>query len=117
MTLSRVIGYGALAALFACAAAPPQPTVLENSAQRGEIFAEIFDNPSRLEQIRQDVSSRQWKIDCVGYGAAQPFLRVQLPAGATFKDIEYFIYLPGRSTVRMVYETQPKELCPKASSR
>jgi hypothetical protein len=91
-------------------AAPPQVT--ESRAQTGEIFVEVFDQPAHLEEVRRQLISRHWRVDCLGYGAAQPFLRVQLPSGATYNDIEYVNHLPGRSNMRMVYETQPKEPCP-----
>jgi len=80
------------------------------------VFAEVFADPSRLEQIRQEVTARNWRIDCVGYQSADPFLRVQLPRRATLTDVEYFAHVPKVSAVRMVYETQPKELCPRSMS-
>ena len=112
MTRLTRLGFLSVACLLGCTSPAPTSALREDFAQRGEIFVEVFDSPSNLEQIREELSSRNWRVDCVGYNAARPFLRVQLPAGATYEDIESVMHLPGRSTMRMVYETQPKERCP-----
>jgi len=111
------LGFVSIASLLGCTASQQNLQVREDLARRVEAFVEVFDQPARLEQVRRELSSRNWRVDCVGYSAARPFLRVQLPAGATYKNVEYVMHLPGRSAMRMVYETQPKEPCPEPQHR
>lgn len=84
----------------------------EAFASEGEIFAEVYANPVRLEQIENEVSTKGWLLDCAAAATAQRFIRVQLPSNAALDpDIRYFVDLPNVSKVQMVYQTMPKTPC------
>jgi hypothetical protein len=107
----------ALAAI-ACGLSSCSPTQhlssapVDQTVRPGEIFAELYSNQDRLMQIEKDARQREWRIDCISYSGAKSFLRIQLPANATFDDIKYFVDLTGISEVQMLYATMHKEACP-----
>lgn len=89
------------------------PDELASVAKRGEIFAEIYADPFRLNQIENEVVAKGWRIDCSASFTLGRFVRVRLPINASYNpDIRYFIDLgPTVWKVQMVYETMPKEPC------